>query len=204
MSRMLEEIRQQPDALERTLASELRRIELFNLRVAKRRPRPIVLEVKLVSGVAPVTRVLALDMAVGLGPDGPAGSNNDFNMFEEMDLAAKLQEITTGDPRSLPAEAAVEMATIRGALALGMEKEIGSLESSKRADVISIRLDRPNAVPMYNVYSQMVYALKGSDVEDVMVNGKLVVKDAQALTLDAAQIEARAREYREQVQKSLR
>jgi 5-methylthioadenosine/S-adenosylhomocysteine deaminase len=125
-------------------------------------------------------------------------------MFEEMDLAAKLQEITTGDPRSLPAEAAVEMATIRGALALGMEKEIGSLESSKRADVISIRLDRPNAVPMYNVYSQMVYALKGSDVEDVMVNGKLVVKDAQALTLDAAQIEARAREYREQVQKSLR
>jgi 5-methylthioadenosine/S-adenosylhomocysteine deaminase len=204
MSRMLEEIRQQPDALERTLASELRRIELFNLRVAKRRPRPIVLEVKLVSGVAPVTRVLALDMAVGLGPDGPAGSNNDFNMFEEMDLAAKLQEITTGDPRSLPAEAAVEMATIRGARALGMEKEIGSLESSKRADVISIRLDRPNAVPMYNVYSQMVYALKGSDVEDVMVNGKLVVKDAQALTLDAAQIEARAREYREQVQKSLR
>jgi 5-methylthioadenosine/S-adenosylhomocysteine deaminase len=204
MSRMLEEIRQQPDALERTLASELRRIELFNLRVAKRRPRPIVLEVKLVSGVAPVTRVLALDMAVGLGPDGPAGSNNDFNMFEEMDLAAKLQEITTGDPRSLPAEAAVEMATIRGARALGMEKEIGSLESSKRADVISIRLDRPKAVPMYNVYSQMVYALKGSDVEDVMVNGKLVVKDAQALTLDAAQIEARAREYREQVQKSLR
>jgi 5-methylthioadenosine/S-adenosylhomocysteine deaminase len=159
---------------------------------------------KLASGVAPVTRMLDLDMAVGLGPDGPAGSNNDFNMFEEMDLAAKLQKVTTGDPRSLPAEAAVEMATIRGARALGMEKEIGSLESGKRADVISIRLDRPNAVPMYNVYSQMVYALKGSDVEDVMVNGKLVVKDAQALTLNAAQIEAKAREYREQVQKSLR
>ena len=159
---------------------------------------------KLASGVAPVTRMLALDMAVGLGPDGPAGSNNDFNMFEEMDLAAKLQKVPTGDPRSLPAEAAVEMATIRGARALGMEKEIGSLESGKRADVISIRLDRPNAVPMYNVYSQMVYALKGSDVQDVMVNGKLVVKDAQPLTLDAAQIEAKAREYREQVQKSLR
>jgi 5-methylthioadenosine/S-adenosylhomocysteine deaminase len=159
---------------------------------------------KLASGVAPVTRMLALDLAVGLGPDGPAGSNNDFNMFEEMDLAAKLQKVTTGDPRSLPAEAAVEMATIRGARALGMEKEIGSLESGKRADVISIRLDRPNAVPMYNVYSQMVYALKGSDVEDVMVNGKLLVKDAQPLTLDAGQIEGKAREYREQVQKSLR
>jgi 5-methylthioadenosine/S-adenosylhomocysteine deaminase len=85
-----------------------------------------------------------------------------------------------------------------------MEKEIGSLEPGKRADVISIRLDRPNAVPMYNVYSQMVYALKGSDVEDVMVNGKLVLKDAQPLTLNAAAIEAKAQEYREQVQKSLR
>jgi 5-methylthioadenosine/S-adenosylhomocysteine deaminase len=159
---------------------------------------------KLASGVAPVTRMLALDLAVGLGPDGPAGSNNDFNMFEEMDLAAKLQKVFTGDPRNLPATAAVEMATIRGARALGMEKEIGSLEPGKRADLISIRLDRPNAVPLYNVYSQMVYALKGSDVEDVMVNGKLLVKDAQALTLNAAQIEAKAREYREQVQKSLR
>jgi 5-methylthioadenosine/S-adenosylhomocysteine deaminase len=159
---------------------------------------------KLASGVAPVTRMLALDMAVGLGPDGPAGSNNDLNMFEEMDLAAKLQKVITGDPRNLPAEAVVEMATIRGARALGMEKEIGSLESGKRADLISIRLDRPNAVPLYNVYSQIVYALKGSDVEDVMVNGKLLVKDAQALTLNAAQIEAKAREYRVQVQKSLR
>jgi 5-methylthioadenosine/S-adenosylhomocysteine deaminase len=159
---------------------------------------------KLASGIAPVTRMLALDLAVGLGPDGPAGSNNDFNMFEEMDLAAKLQKVATGDPRNLPAEAAVEMATIRGARALGMEKEIGSLESGKRADLISIRLDRPNAVPLYNVYSQMVYALKGSDVEDVMVNGKLLVKDAQPLTLDAAAIEAKAREYCARVQKSLR
>ena len=159
---------------------------------------------KLASGVAPVTRMLALDLAVGVGPDGPAGSNNDFNMFEEMDLAAKLQKVSTGDPRNLPAEAAVEMATIRGARALGMEKEIGSLEPGKRADLISIRLDRPNAVPLYNVYSQMVYALKGSDVEDVMVNGKLLVKDTRPLTLNAAQIEAKAREYREQVQKSLR
>ncbi len=96
------------------------------------------------------------------------------------------------------------MATIRGARALGMEKEIGSLEAGKRADLITIRLDRPNAVPMYNVYSQMVYALKGSDVQDVMVNGKLLVKDARPLTLNAAEIEAKALEYRIQVQKSLR
>jgi 5-methylthioadenosine/S-adenosylhomocysteine deaminase len=153
--------------------------------------------------VAPVTRMLALDLPVGLGPDGPAGSNNDFNMFEEMDLAAKLQKVFTADPRSLPATAAVEMATIRGARALGMDKEIGSLEAGKRADLISIRLDQPNAVPLYNVYSQMVYALKGSDVEDVMVNGRLVVRDARALTLNAAAIEAKAREYKVQVEKSL-
>ena len=158
---------------------------------------------KLASGVAPVTRMLALDLPVGLGPDGPAGSNNDFNMFEEMDLAAKLQKVITGDPRNLPATAAVEMATIRGARALGMEKEIGSLEPGKLADLISIRLDRPNAVPLYNVYSQMVYALKGEDVEDVMVNGRLLVRDGQSLTLNAAEIEAKAREYGEQVRKSL-
>jgi 5-methylthioadenosine/S-adenosylhomocysteine deaminase len=158
----------------------------------------------LASGVAPVTRMLALDLAVGLGPDGPAGSNNDFNMFEEMDLAAKLQKVSTNDPRSLPAPAAVEMATIRGARALGMEKLIGSLEPGKLADLISIRLDQPNAVPLYNVYSQMVYALKGADVEDVMVNGKLLVRDAKPLTLNEAEILTKAREYGSQVQKSLR
>ncbi|MCX6628645.1 MAG: amidohydrolase family protein [Candidatus Solibacter sp.] len=87
---------------------------------------------KLSSGVAPVTRMLALGLAVGLGPDGPAGSNNDFNMFEEMDLAAKLQKVTTMNPQALPATAALEMATIRGARALGMEKEIGSLETGRR------------------------------------------------------------------------
>ena len=96
------------------------------------------------------------------------------------------------------------MATMGGARVLGMEKEIGSLESGKRADMIVVRLDRPNAQPVYDPVSQMVYALKGSDVEDVMVNGKLLVKDAQALTLNAAQIEAKAGEYRRRVQDSLR
>src|SRR4030095_9034765 len=118
---------------------------------------------KLASGVAPVTRMLALDLAVGLGPDGPAGSNNDFNLFEEMDLAAKLQKVTTMDPQALPANAALDMATIRGARALGMEKEIGSIESGKRADLIVVRISQPNAVPLYDPISQIVYALKASD-----------------------------------------
>ena len=159
---------------------------------------------KLASGVAPVVRMLALDLAVGLGPDGPAGSNNDFNMFEEMDLAAKLQKVTTMDPQALPASAALEMATIRGARALGLEKEIGSLEDGKRADMMMVRLDRPNAVPLYDAISQMVYALKAEDVRDVMVNGKLVVRDARILTLNAQQILQKAAEYRAKIAASLK
>ena len=159
---------------------------------------------KLASGVAPVVKMLEMGLAVGLGPDGPAGSNNDFNLFEEMDLAAKLQKVTTGDPRALPASAALEMATIRGARVLGMEKEIGSLEAGKRADMILVRTDRPNAVPIYDPVSQMVYALKADDVRDVMVNGKPVVRDGKILTLNEPQILQKAAEYREKIRASLR
>jgi 5-methylthioadenosine/S-adenosylhomocysteine deaminase len=159
---------------------------------------------KLASGVAPVVRMLDRSIHVGLGPDGPAGSNNDFNMFEEMDLAAKLQKVTTLDPRALPATAALEMATIGGARVLGLEKEIGSIEAGKRADIIMVRLDRPNAVPLYDAVSQMVYALKAEDVRDVMVNGKAVVRDGRILTLNAPAILAKAAEYRDKIEASLR
>jgi 5-methylthioadenosine/S-adenosylhomocysteine deaminase len=159
---------------------------------------------KLASGVAPVVRMLALDLPVGLGPDGPAGSNNDFNMFEEMDLAAKLQKVTTMNPEVLPASAALEMATIRGARALGMEKEIGSLEVGKLADMILVNVTRPNAVPMYDPVSQMVYALKAEDVTDVMVNGKPVVANGKILTLNETEILQKAAEYRAKISASLR
>ncbi len=159
---------------------------------------------KLASGAAPVARMLALGIHVGLGPDGPAGSNNDFNMFEEMDLAAKLQKLVTMDPRALPATAALEMATIGGARVLGLEGEIGSLEPGKRADLILVRLDRPNAVPLYDAVSQMVYALKADDVRDVMVNGKTVVSDGRILTLDEKLVLAKAEEYRARIAASLK
>jgi len=159
---------------------------------------------KLASGTAPVTKMLALDVAVGLGTDGPAGSNNDLNLFEEMDLASKLQKLVTSNPEAVPARAALEMATIRGARALGLEKEIGSLEKGKRADLTTVRLDRPHAVPLYDVYSQMVFALKGSDVRDVMVNGRLVVSDAQPLTVDPKQVIAKAEEFGRKVRDSLK
>ena len=159
---------------------------------------------KLASGVAPVVRMRNLGIALGLGTDGAAGSNNDLNLFEEMDLAVKLQNVTSLNPQALSAGAALEMATMGGARVLGLEKEIGSLEAGKRADLIAVRLDRPNAVPMYNPVSQMVYALKAADVRDVMVNGKTVVRDARILTLDEKQILLKAEEYRVKVSASLK
>ena len=158
---------------------------------------------KLASGVAPVLKLLAAGIPVGLGTDGPAGSNNDFDLMEEMNLAADLQKVTSGDPTALPAEQAIAMATIQGAHVAGLDKEIGSLETGKRADLITLRLDRPHAVPLYNVYSQIVYALKGSDVEDAAVNGKLIVRDGRSLTLDSTMILSKAREYGAKVQASL-
>jgi 5-methylthioadenosine/S-adenosylhomocysteine deaminase len=158
---------------------------------------------KLASGIAPVTQMLAMGIAVGLGPDGPAGSNNDFDLMEEMNLAADLQKVATGDPRSVPAEQALAMATIGGARVLGLEKSIGSLEAGKLADMVTIRLDRPHAVPLYNIYSQLVYALKGSDVRDVMVNGRVIVSDERCLTLDSGVIIQKAREYRSRIGESL-
>ena len=159
---------------------------------------------KLASGVAPVVKMLALDIAVGLGPDGPAGSNNDFSLFEEMDLAAKLQKVTTLNPQALPAGAAFDMATIRGARALGLEKEIGSLETGKRADAIMVRIDRPRALPIYDPISQMAYALKADDVRDVIVNGRPIVRDGRILTLNQPLILQKAEEYRAKVSASVK
>jgi 5-methylthioadenosine/S-adenosylhomocysteine deaminase len=124
-------------------------------------------------------------------------------MFEEMDLAAKLQKVTTGDPQALPAEQALAMATILGARAIRLDDKIGSLEKGKRADIVSVRLDAPHAAPMYNVYSQLVYALKSSDVADVMVNGRPIVRDRKMLTLDQSTVMAKAAEYQARVKKSI-
>ena len=158
---------------------------------------------KLASGVAQVLKMMKAGIPVGLGTDGVAGSNNDVDMMEEMDLAAKLQKVTSGDPTALPADQAFAMATIMGAQALRMGDQIGSLEAGKRADIISIRLDAPNAAPLYNVYSQLVYSLKASDVGDVMVNGKMIVRNRRMLTIDDKAVMAKAEEYRAKVAKSL-
>jgi 5-methylthioadenosine/S-adenosylhomocysteine deaminase len=145
----------------------------------------------------------AAGIAVGLGTDGPAGSNNDLDLMEEIDLAAKLAKITKMDPLALNARSVVEMATIDGARALHLEKEIGSLEPGKKADLILISLDEPNAVPMYDVYAQIAYSLKASDVETVVIGGRIVMRNHKLLTLDEPKILEKAREYQQSVSTSL-
>jgi len=157
----------------------------------------------LASGVSLVPEMRAAGVAVGLGTDGPAGSNNDLDLMEEIDLAAKLAKITKMDPLALNAKAVVEMATIDGARALHMEKEIGSLERGKKADLILIALDAPNAVPMYDIYAQIAYALKASDVETVVIGGHMVMRDRKLLTVDERAAIAKAREYKTKIEASL-
>jgi 5-methylthioadenosine/S-adenosylhomocysteine deaminase len=157
----------------------------------------------LASGVSPVPEMRAAGVAVGLGTDGPAGSNNDLDLLEEMDLAAKLAKITKMSPTALNAKAVVEMATIDGAKALHMDKEIGSLEPGKKADLILISLDEPNAVPMYDIYAQLAYALKASDVETVVIGGKVVMRDRKLLTVNEEQAIQKAREYKKTIAASL-
>jgi 5-methylthioadenosine/S-adenosylhomocysteine deaminase len=157
----------------------------------------------LASGVSPVPDMRTAGVAVGLGTDGPAGSNNDLDLMEEIDLAAKLAKITRMDPRALSAKDVVAMATIDGARALHMEKEIGSLETGKKADVVLISLDEPNAVPMYDIYSQIAYSLKASDVETLIIGGRVVMRDRKLLTVDEPAVIDKAREYGASVKKSL-
>ena len=157
----------------------------------------------IASGVSPVPEMRAAGIAVGLGTDGPAGSNNDLDLMEEIDLAAKLAKITKMDPLALNAKAVVEMATIDGARALHMDKEIGSLEAGKKADLILISLDEPNAVPMYDIYAQIAYSLKGNDVETVVIGGRVVMRDRKLLTIDEPRVLEKAREYGKSVSASL-
>ena len=159
---------------------------------------------KLASGIAPVTAMLKIGLNVGLGNDGFAGSNDTADLIGEMNLAAKLQKVTAMDARVLPAEQVFEMATSGGARVLGLDKEIGSIEEGKRADLITLSLAKPNAVPLYNLYSQIVYASKAADVEDVFINGRQIVSARHVLTLNQQEIYRRAEEYRQRITNGLK
>lgn len=158
---------------------------------------------KLASGVAPIPSMLAKNLRVGLGTDG-AASNNDLNLWEEMDTAAKLHKVFSNDPKVLTAEQAFAMATIGGARALHLENLIGSIETGKRADIAIVDFDGLNQTPYYNIYSSLVYATKADDVSTVIVNGKVLMRDRRLLTLDESAIKKDANLYRQKIINSLR
>jgi 5-methylthioadenosine/S-adenosylhomocysteine deaminase len=157
---------------------------------------------KLASGTAPVPSMLRAGVRLGLGTDG-AASNNDLNLWEEMDTAAKLHKLVSQDPTAVSAREALEMATLGGARAAHLEREIGSLEAGKRADLIVVDLGAPHLVPMYNLYSHLVYAAKASDVTETVVNGRLLMRRRRLLTLNEETIKAEARRYQQEVSRSL-
>lgn len=138
---------------------------------------------KLAAGVAPVPDYRAAGIAVGLGTDGCA-SNNDLDLWGEMDSAAKLHKVHRGDPTVLDAVAVVRMATIQGARALGLEQLVGSLAPGKRADLIILKVDQPHLTPLYHPASHLVYTARAGDVNHVMVDGQWLVRDRQLLTVD--------------------
>ena len=144
-------------------------------------------EMKLASGIAPVPDLLKAGIAVGLGTDGCA-SNNDQDLFGEMDVTAKLHKVNTLDPTVMDAGTVLTMATIGGAKAIGLDKEIGSLEIGKQADIIIIDSRKPHLIPMYNPVSHLVYSVKGSDVRDVIVAGRVILKDRMLLMLDMEEV----------------
>ncbi len=157
---------------------------------------------KTASGLARVPDLIAAGVTVGLGTDGPA-SNNNLDMFEEMDTAAKLHKLIREDPTVMPAEKVFELATLGGAKALGLEESIGSIEAGKLADLVLIDARVPGLTPLYDVYSHLVYVIKGGHVGTVLVGGNFVVRDRKVTTVDVDEVMAKVREFRTRILESL-
>ncbi|MBU5313935.1 amidohydrolase [Tissierella carlieri] len=149
---------------------------------------------KLASGFAPVDKMLKRGISVALGTDG-SSSNNNLNMFEEINLAAIINKAVNLDAVSVPAISALEMATINGAKALNWDKEIGSIELGKKADLILIDIDKPHLYPHHNIISSLAYSVQASDVDTVIVDGKIIMENRQIKTLDVEKIKSIAEEH---------
>jgi 5-methylthioadenosine/S-adenosylhomocysteine deaminase len=158
---------------------------------------------KLASGAAPVTKYLAAGVALGLGTDG-AASNNDLDMFEAMRQASFLAKHATHDPTAVPARTALDLATIGGARALGMERMIGSLEAGKRADLILVSTGAARQTPLYDPVSHLVYVTRGDDVRSTIVNGKVLMRDRKLRTLDRAAVIADANRLANKVREAVK
>lgn len=158
---------------------------------------------KLASGVAPVVAARKAGIAVGLGTDGVAGSNNDLEMWEAMDFAGKLAKVSTMDPTALPAKDLLRMATIEGARAMKLEDRIGSLEPGKRADLVAVDLGKSRTSPVWDLYSTLVYSAKESDVTLTMVEGRVLWNGTRVTTLDEAKVIRDAEDWRKKIAASL-
>jgi 5-methylthioadenosine/S-adenosylhomocysteine deaminase len=141
---------------------------------------------------------------VGLGTDGPAGSNNNLDMLEEMASAARLQKVMRNDPKAISARELLRLTTIGGAQVLGLADRIGTLERGKRADVVLIDLHQPKTQPVYSVESAIVYAASGNSVVTTIVDGRILMRRGELLTLDEEEVIAKARDYRDKVLASLK
>jgi 5-methylthioadenosine/S-adenosylhomocysteine deaminase len=146
---------------------------------------------KIASGTPKIKTLTDLGITVGIGTDGPA-SNNNLDMFKEMKTAALLQKIRYMDPTVLPAQQVVEMATMDGAKALGLEKTVGSLEVGKKADIILIDFRKPHLTPLHDPYANIVYSARGSDVDTVIVDGKILMEERKVKTLDELEVMQKA------------
>jgi 5-methylthioadenosine/S-adenosylhomocysteine deaminase len=155
---------------------------------------------KLGSGIAPVAQMIHEGMTVALGTDGSA-SNNNLDMFSEMDTASKVEKIRCMDPTRMDAKTVVRMTTIDGAKALGIDQITGSIEPGKKADIIILDLNKPHLTPMYNPYSHIVYTAAGSDVIHSIINGKIVMENRNLLSINLEDIIERANQESKRVRK---
>jgi len=166
---------------------EMRLMTKHNVKVAY---NPVA-NMKLALGVAKIKDLTDLGVTVGIGTDGPA-SNNDLDMFGNMKIAALLQKVQYMNPTVLPAQKVLEMATIDGARALRLEKAVGSLEVGKKADIILLDFRKPHLTPLHNIYANIVYSARGSDVDSVIVDGNILMEKREVKTLDEEEVMERA------------
>jgi len=157
---------------------------------------------KLASGFSPVPQMLAAGVKVGLGTDG-AASNNNLDMWQEINLAALIHKGVALDPTTMPAATVLRMATLGGAEAIGLEAHIGAITVGRQADLIQVRLNRPHLIPLYDVISHLVYAARADDVTTVVVDGKVVMRNGDVLTLDLETIRTQVRHIARQIAAAL-
>ncbi|MDP2157643.1 MAG: amidohydrolase [Nitrospirota bacterium] len=156
---------------------------------------------KLASGIAPVVKMLNAGVRVSFGTDG-AASNNDLSILSEMSTAAKVHKALSGDPTALSAKQALLMGTRHGAEAIGLGSLCGSLEKGKSADIALADLNRPHLIPLYDIYSHIVYSMNAADIDTVLVNGKIVLEGRKLVTADEAEIMAKAVQWGNKIKRA--